>query len=351
MLGRMGARRIAAMALGGAILTAPAVHAGLAQSAPARPAPAGAAPRAPVELGVRVAPDTVGIGQPFVVAVRVRAPRGATIDFPAGPDSGGAIEAIDPRVGTVHPDPSGTDVTAQYRLAAWDLGRQALTFGPVVVRVGGTERSIALGDLAVLVAPTAPADSASRTARPARPLFPAPAAWWWPWILGGAALIVVLLAWLVARWWRRRRRRLLVGAIDARALAEREFAALDRIGLLEAGEQGRYVALVVEVLRRYLARRLPAASTSLTSVELMDALRHDARVPVGRTRALLTETDLVKFARAPVSPGRARAIAAEARALVADVDVAARAAAAASAVAGGAPTAPPRRSAGRVRAA
>ena len=46
---------------------------------------------------VQAQPEVVTVGEPFTVRVRVRAPRIATIRFPAVPDSGDAIEAIDPR--------------------------------------------------------------------------------------------------------------------------------------------------------------------------------------------------------------------------------------------------------------
>jgi hypothetical protein len=79
---------------------------------------------------------------------------------------------------------------------------------------------------------------------------------------------------------------------------------------------------VVEVVRSYLARRIPDAQLSYTTSELLGVVEKDARVPIDRLRALLTETDYVKFAGQPVSTERARAAAAAARTLVADIDAA-----------------------------
>ena len=38
-----------------------------------------------VMLGVRITPDTVTVGAPFQVLVRIRAPRGSRIEFSLGP--------------------------------------------------------------------------------------------------------------------------------------------------------------------------------------------------------------------------------------------------------------------------
>jgi len=99
--------------------------------------------------------------------------------------------------------------------------------------------------------------------------------------------------------------------------AEREFARIEALRLVEAGERGRYVTLVVEVLRDYLAARYASAPLSLTSTELLAALRGQRGVPNDRLLRVLNETDLIKFARRPVTAERAQEIGREARAIVA----------------------------------
>jgi hypothetical protein len=108
-------------------------------------------------------------------------------------------------------------------------------------------------------------------------------------------------------------------AIDPYELAEREFARIEALGLLEAGERGRFVALMVEVLRDYLAARVTTAHPSLTSTELLDVMRRASGVPVDRLTPVLSESDLIKFAQRPVSAERAREIGREARAIVQDL--------------------------------
>ncbi len=98
--------------------------------------------------------------------------------------------------------------------------------------------------------------------------------------------------------------------------AIRELARIEALGLLEAGERGRYVALTVEVLRAYLAERFPSAPLSTTSTELLAATRDQQTVLQERLLRVLNEADLIKFAQRSVSTERARELGKEARYLV-----------------------------------
>jgi LPXTG-motif cell wall-anchored protein len=211
------------------------------------------------------------------------------------------------------------DQTAVYRLVAWDVGPRELGFADAVALVDDVPQRVSLGDVRVFVRSVLPADSAQRIPKPPRGLIEPPAPWWWPWlpILIGLAIIGLLL------WWYLRRRRRRKGAfedVDPYELAEREFARVEALGLLEAGERGRFVALMVDVLRDYLARRLPGAAPSLTSTELLALIGEAQAAPVERLAPLLSEADLIKFARRPVSADRARELGRSARAIVRDVD-------------------------------
>jgi hypothetical protein len=319
--------RLASLALAGLAL-------GARVAAPtAAPPPQGAASR--VQLGVTVLPETVTVGDSFIVRVRVRAPRGAEIAFPSGPDSTAAVEALDAPVVRASPDSSATDRTATYHLAAWDVGALPGRFPDVVVRVDGAEQRLPLTDVRVFVRSVLPADSAKRVPKPPRSVFEFPRVPWLWWLI--AALVAALLGLLLWWWLRRRRRRGGAPAVDPYAYAEREFARVEALGLLEAGERGRFVALVVEVLRDYLARRVPEAALSLTTTEALDVVRQVREVPSNRLGQVLSEADLVKFARRPVTAERARELAREARSIVRDVErgVKKREAAAARAAAAG----------------
>jgi hypothetical protein len=267
-----------------------------------------------VRAGVSVSPDTVRVGDPFRVTIGVRAPRGATIEFPTATDSASAVQSLDPVSIRTTADTTALEQYADYRVAAWDIGSQALRFEEVVVRLGRLERKVSVAGRTVFVKSVLPEDSTKRVPKPQRALFEFGLFPWW-WLLVAAAIIGLgLLYW----WWRRRRRRPpLALVVDPYERAEAEFTRIERLGLLDAGERGRYVALMTEVLRDYLAARYVEAALSNTSLELIRALHGQRFVPHDRLLRLLAEVDLVKFARKPISTERARELGREARAIVA----------------------------------
>jgi hypothetical protein len=278
-----------------------------------------------VSYGVRTSTDTVRIGDPFTLSVRVRTPPGATIEFPAGPDSTSAVQLIDPRTVRTTADSAALDQTATYRLAAWDLGPQPILLGDVIVRGAGVDRRIPLGRPSIFVQSVLPADSSLRVPKPARPLIDQGIPRWWLWALIAAAVALALLA--LWWWWRRRRRHVVPPVEDPLTVAEREFARVEALRLIEAGERGRHVALMVDVLRDYLAARYPTAPLALTTGELTRALHREPTVPIERLSRLLDEADLIKFARRPVTRERAMELGREARVLVRGIDAAVKQAA------------------------
>jgi hypothetical protein len=267
-----------------------------------------------VKAGVTIAPDTVRIGDPFRVTIGVRAPRGATIEFAKAMDSTASVQSLDPVVTRTSADTTAAEQYADYRVAAWDIGSQPIRIADVIVRFNGAERHIPIAGHSVFVRSILPADSAQRIPKPPRALFESTQFPWWLWALLVAAIIAVgLLIW----WWIHRRRR--PGppvVIDPFTRAESEFQRIEALALLEAGERGRYVTLMIEVLRDYLAARYAEASLSHTSTELQRSVGGLPFVPHERLTRVLTEADLIKFARRPVSSERARDLGREARAIV-----------------------------------
>ncbi|HET7549936.1 MAG TPA: hypothetical protein VFK04_01520 [Gemmatimonadaceae bacterium] len=278
----------------------------------------------PVQMGVLVRPDTVTVGEHFQVLVRVRAPRGSQISFPPGPDSGLTVEAVDPRELRESPDSSFTEETAVYTLVAWDTGWQASRLGDLVVTTDGADRRVTITGDSVRVRSVLPADSTLRVPKPARDIVVAGRPWW-HWLL--AALAALALVALIFWWWRRRRRHAPENAgANAYETAVREFERIASLGLIEAGEPGRYVALNTDAARDYLAARLgDDAQRSLTSSELLASVAGRAEVDPRRLAPLLAESDLIKFARRPVTGARARELGAEARGVVDDVESAVKA--------------------------
>jgi hypothetical protein len=270
-----------------------------------------------VQMGVTVMPDTVTVGDPYVVMIRVRAPTGTRIAFPAAPDTGGTVEGIDPVTERATADPDFMDRTAIYRLSAWDTGQVAVQLGEVEL-TGALQRTLAIQDPTVYVRSVLPRDTALQVPKPARDVLTTPRSLWWLVLLAlAAAALIGLLAWW---WWRRRHRPRPELVEDPFVRAEREFAALAALGLPESGEPGRHVALASEVLRDYLAGRLPDASPALTTREVMQTLAPRRELPLDALGQLLVEADMVKFARRPVTVARASAYAADAQAAVRRVE-------------------------------
>ncbi|MDB4883984.1 MAG: hypothetical protein JWL95_2750 [Gemmatimonadetes bacterium] len=321
----MGTRRVAAtFALLG--IAALPLRAQDPQAPQANPAPS----TITVQAGATVDHDTVTVGDVVRLMIRVRAPLGATVNFPTAVDSLGPVQALEPPVVRDGADSSAVDRVATYRVAAWDVGAQPIRLGDVIVQTDDGERRVALSLPTLFVRSVLPADSALRIPKPARPLLGvrAPIPWWW-WVVAAAvALLIGLGIWM----WMRRRRGDAAPTGDPFADAEAAFTRVERLRLPEAGEPGRHAALMTDVLRRYLAERHVSASLAHTSGELLSAVRGVGTIPFERLRRLLDEVDPVKFAAAPIAAGRARELGDEAKAIVReehDASVAAAAAAAA----------------------
>ena len=306
--GVAAARRWAALGLAAACLSARDAH------------PQDAVQRGAL-VSVSVAPETVTVGEPFSVRIRVRAPKFATIHFPAVPDTADAIEAVDPRAMEEAGDAEFIDRTAVYRLVAWDVGRHTPHFANVIVGTGGSDQQYPVALPAVTVLSLLPADSAQRLPKDARDPVAPPGALWKLLLL--AALLLAGLAWF---WWRRRRAHRAAAVpreAEPFAAATASFQALDALGLAAAGESGRHVIASVDVLRGYLARRFPDMRESLTPQEIERALK-DADLPVlpERLAALLGRESSVRFARAGVTADEALALGKESRAIVRDIQTA-----------------------------
>jgi len=304
------------------------VFALLQVSAPATPAPPDSVPaiEAPstpdiaVQLGVSVRPDTVTVGQHFVVVIRVRAPRGATIEFPQVSDSAAtrsitATQVVSKPVVQTIQDSAGILSSAAYRLAAWDVGAQSLGLPDVTVKLGTQTGYVSLASRTVFVKSVLPADSTLRVPRPPRPPIALTPFDWLPWIVALAALIAAGLIWRIWVWYQRRKNT----PPDPYSAAMREFDRITAMRLVETGEPEKHLALTTDVMREYLAARVPEIERSQTSSELLLAVApiHEAVRELGE---ILWRADLVKFAGASVVGEEASRLGAAARATVDSVE-------------------------------
>jgi hypothetical protein len=256
----------------------------------------------PVQMGYRVSPDTVPIGQPFSLFIKVLAPKGVRFEFPLAPDTTtqNGVRPIELR-GEKLVSMLGDTAVALYHLVAWDIGTQPLRFPDVRVTFEGQERRLPLGGASVFVKSVLPADTSLRVPKPARPLIVLPVINWLLWLGLLAAVVAALLLWWA---WRRYRNRP-KPPVDPYVRAQQEFARIEGRRLLEDGQSAEYFAAMVDVVREYLAARIPGVRRSDTSSELLRAMKPRDGVEAELPR-LLEEADLVKFARGEITVAEAR---------------------------------------------
>ncbi|MEP6834698.1 MAG: hypothetical protein ABJB74_14985 [Gemmatimonas sp.] len=271
----------------------------------------------PMRIGATVSPDTVQVGDPFIMTVTVEVPAGARVTWPTPVDSSGPVSMrADVRV-------SGNEngalrrETAEYDMIVWRVGSVAVALPDIKVLINNQETVIPFEAPLVFVKTVLPPDTTLQVPKPAKGLFPRIESWWEVWGPVLLVLALILVAWLLLRL---RRKKKLNTTLDPFARAEHDFQRLDRLALNEAGEQGRFVALALEVLRTYLSVRIPAATLALTSDELLTAVAEDSRVPTQQLTPLLVEGDAIKFGRVPVTGAHARDLALAARAVVSAVE-------------------------------
>jgi membrane protein implicated in regulation of membrane protease activity len=185
----------------------------------------------------------------------------------------------------------------------------------VRVSTQGQERLIPLGGASVFVKSVLPADTSLRIPKPARPLIVLPVFNWLLWGAILAAAIALILLWWA---WRRYRNRP-KPPIDPYVRAQQEFARIEARKLVEKDEPEEHVAAMVDVVREYLAARVPGVRRSNTTTELVRAMDPREGVEAG-IPDMLERADMVKFARAGVGVEEAKRVGATAREIVDHVE-------------------------------
>lgn len=287
----------------------------LLQAVQAPPTPS-ASGELQVQMGYRIKPDTVLIGQPFDLFIKVLAPKGVRFEFPAGPDtaSQNGVRPIELR-GEKIVSMLGDTAVALYHLVAWDIGTQPLRIPDVRVTFEGQERRPPLGGASVFVKSVLPADTSLRVPKPPRPLIVLPVINWLLWLGLLAAAIAAVLVWWAWRRYRNRPR----PPIDAYVKAQQDFARIEARKLIESGQSSEYLAVMVDVVREYLAARVPGVRQSDTTFELLRSWRPADQVEAELPH-WLEQADLVKFARGEISSETSRKAGATLRAIVDHVE-------------------------------
>lgn len=273
-----------------------------------------------IRAGMLVRPDTVAVGDPFTLIVTIEVPTDATVQWATIGDTAAVVAMRAPTRVTSEAQGATRRETAEYALAAWNVGTLPLGVPNASVRTSNGIRAVPLREAHIVVMTVLPADTSLRVPKPLRGLFPRVVPWWEAWWPAAAVVAALAVLWWL---WRRRRHRVVTQVavpVDVFARAIHDFERLQRLALADLGERGRAVALGVEILRTYLSARLTTAPLSETSSELLASIGADPRVPTDRLASLLADVDAIKFAHRPVSGIRARELQDEALAVVKSVE-------------------------------
>lgn len=153
----------------------------------------------------------------------------------------------------------------------------------------------------------------------------------WAWVLGGlllTVLLVMLIGW-VGWWWQRRQRKKigLAEAVPMKAkdgrpadlIAYTELDWIESLNLPIKNQIKEHYSLVADCVRRYVENRYEIAALEQTSGEIHYHMKQHSLPPhhVGEFMSLLSESDLVKFARYLPENGRVSSLVHQARDMVA----------------------------------
>ncbi len=296
------------------------------------PTPALAQSTDVIALWESAAPPDDGwtVGDPLALRLRVIAPEGAPVTLPELPEAWGDFEI---QTQTAKP-PVTQDGKTTYLLAVtatlWAPGSYETPATTVMYQDAAGEHAVLATPLTVsiasVLAEVTPGAEGQIEKRDLKPQSALPHPPLWPWLLGGAALFQALYfggAWLWRRLPHRRRapESFVAEPVDLRPPEEVAYATLGQIAALDLPAQGEFkehYTRLTDCLRVYVEGIYGVPALDCTTYELVAALRA-AKLkgePLTELRDLLSEADLVKFARFAPSVAPARDAVARARVFV-----------------------------------
>ena len=265
------------------------------------------------QMGTKVTPDSVTIGDPFILVVRVKVKPGFTAEFPQMPDSADGRPTKIAIVGTPLLERAPNDsleFRATYKLTAWDIGTQTIPLTDIHI-TGPQGTGFLPLRAAVFVKSVLPADSAKRIPKPPRDRFPVTKFNWWPLILLAMVIALGELLWAIYKRYRERKN----APRDPYEVAMQEFKRIEALQLTEKGEAESHAVLMAEAMRVYLSAKVPGAHISNTPRQLAKNV-HLAELGDDRVPEIMEEQELLKFARGRTSPAAALRLGQNAREVV-----------------------------------
>lgn len=270
--------------------------------------PLGAMAAAPLAANVQASAQSVQLGEPFTVMVRLEHERDERYEFIAPTDEGGAFELLGQERQRSDADARAV-TTFTLSFALFEL--EAQTLPPLrfdVTSPQGVER-IELPGPTITGAATLSPDAVQQGVAPKdlKPPVDVPVrSWRLVWIAAGVlfgVLLLVLLLRQLKRWRSRLERPVVV-----LPLAERTRASLESLKAEHLPSQGRtreFYFRLSEILRGHLGERYGFEALECTGSELLERVQRleAPELPREELRTFVQESDLVKFAKMDVDPG------------------------------------------------
>jgi hypothetical protein len=271
--------------------------------------------------------STITVGDRANYTVQVQHPADGLTQFPQLGDPWGALTVLDQEQGEPESIGEGQAISAKtYVVTAFAVGQHEVPTLTVVYQPAGgdsQELTVAAQTITVTSVLTAAAGVELRDLKPQATL-PAGLGWLW-WVLG-LALVSALLA-LGLVWLKHRRGQAQVEFepvfVDPRPpeeIAYEELARIDGLNLVPRGRLKQHYTLATDCLRDYLERRFGLSALERTTGEIWVEMKiaRVEREPAARVYNVLTEADLVKFAKASPSDDEALSLTGRIRHVVAD---------------------------------
>lgn len=250
-------------------------------------------PQAQVRVSARLEPDTILIGQPATLTLRVEIPEGALPHWPGESDLPG-LELLQAGEESKPDDPVRI---YRLRITAFDSGHYQIP--PLPVQVGASPYYTPPLRLVVRFAPY----DLSGDYRDIRELPEVNPAQRLPWLWPVSVAVLLLAAGLI--WWMRRRKRQAEQDQDPRQARLSPFEeAMEILQQAEHqyardGEKKAFYSAINEAVRRYLYRKLGMETAEQTNAEILASLQAGDH-PLEGFPALadaMQTMDYVKFAR------------------------------------------------------
>jgi hypothetical protein len=263
----------------------------------------------PQNVSARVEPRQVRIGDPFLYEVVITHPKEHRYELVL-PKETGDFEVLD-QTRQRKDGPDSATTTIGVRMSAFSLGLvqvPALTFD---VATPDGPKKFSLPGREVEVTSTLPPDADGQGAGlfDYQPPQEVPIRSWRLVLAVLGTLAAGLLAWALYRWWKNRPKHVVV--VPQQPLDVRTRKALDALKAEDLPARGHakdFYFRLSEIVRGYLGERYGFEALECTSSELMASLRRlpTPGLPEDALMRFVSESDMVKYARADASPESCR---------------------------------------------